>query len=331
MRNLPIRFCGRAIRAAALRGLRAGVLVASQLGAASAGGQVVPLKQVSKIVSHARRELIENSAAAMSAKQPGIFFTINDSNNEPLLFAMDTTGADRGVWRVLGSTNVDWESAAIGPCGLAANAGRPAPGVPSCVYIGDTGDNKAKHSTRRIYRVEEPTALAAGASGALRPERITYVYTDGPHDVEAMYAAPNGDIYLITKRPLADLGSQRRRPALVFRLPAAAWSLPGTSIARLVDSLPIVPGSQLGDLVTDASLSHDGRHLAVRTYAQVYLFGTDSLTGAINHAVPPRVCDLVKLHERHGEGVTWADDRGRLLFTSEGLGSPIHLGDCPLP
>ena len=64
----------------------------------------------------ARPQLVESSAAAQSFTQPGVLFTINDSGNDPLLFALDTSGADRGVWRVHGATNVDWEAASVGPC-----------------------------------------------------------------------------------------------------------------------------------------------------------------------------------------------------------------------
>jgi hypothetical protein len=102
-------------------------------------------------------------------------------------------------------------------------------------------------------------------------------------------------------------------------------------VAQLVDSLPIVPGSMPLRLITDASLSPDGRHLAVRTYGQVFVFATDSLIGAINHAVRPSVCDIVSLGEPQGEGVTWANANGRLVFTSEGRRAPLHLGDCPIP
>ena len=52
---------------------------------------------VRAITVHARRDLLENSAAVMSRAQPGIVFTINDSGNEPFLFALDTTGSDRGA------------------------------------------------------------------------------------------------------------------------------------------------------------------------------------------------------------------------------------------
>ena len=37
---------------------------------------------------HARQDLVENSAAAQSFEQRGVIFTINDSGNDPLLFAL---------------------------------------------------------------------------------------------------------------------------------------------------------------------------------------------------------------------------------------------------
>ena len=277
-----------------------------------------PAKSVT-IPLHAPRELRENSAAAMSVAQAGVFFTINDSGNDPLLFALDTTGADRGVWRVLGARNVDWESAAIAHCGAGASQW--------CVFIGDTGDNDARYPSRDIYRVPEP--VANHTRGAVPAERLRYTYPDSPHDVEAMYVAPNGDVLLITKRPMSD-AVPRLRPALVFRLPAAAWGAKSV-VAERVDSLPIVPGSAVLRLITDASLSPDGRHLAVRTYAQTYIFATDPLTGRVNHAVPPAICNIASLGEPQGEGITWASNDGRLVFTSEGTTVPIHLANCPLP
>jgi hypothetical protein len=281
---------------------------------------VVPTR-VSIVPAHAREELVENSAAAMSRRQPGVFFTINDSGNDPVLFAMDTTGADRGAWQVRGSTNVDWESASMGACG-------PPNAAADCVYIGDTGDNLAHHKSRTIYRVAEPAAT--GSTGVVVAEQLSYVYSDGPHDVEAMYVARNGDIFLITKRRLEN-GAGALRPALVFRLDPAEWSRHRQAVAQLVDSLSLVPGSAPLRLITDASLSPDGRHLAVRTYSQVYIYATDSLTGRVQRSVPPAVCNIVGLGEPQGEGVTWADARGRLVFTSEGQRQPVRIANCPVP
>jgi hypothetical protein len=283
------------------------------------------LTNVSAVLLRAPRSLDENSSISMSVRQPGVFFSINDSGNDAILFALDTTGADRGTWRVLGSTNVDWEATAVGPC-------EPG-GAPSCVYIGDTGDNDAMRSSRTIYRVAEPDALPVGSRakhGGVSAEALQYRYQDRPHDVEAMYVPPNGDIVLITKRPIIVRRGQYR-DALVFRLSSSLWRAKGVAVAALVDSLPIVPGSAPFRLITDAALSPDAKHLAVRTYSQVYIFATDSLTGAVKHDIAPSVCDVTSLNEYQGEGVSWANNEGRLVFTSEGRRTPLHLANCPLP
>ena len=282
---------------------------------------VVPTESLIRL--QARPQLVENSAAALSHTQPGVFFTINDSGNDPLLFALDTTGADRGVWRVHGASNVDWESASVGPCSATAGTG-------DCVYIGDTGDNSASRTSLVIYRVREPATLLPGQTGNVDAEALRYRYADGPHDVEAMYVAPNGDTYLVTKRLLQDARG-RPRPALVFLLPADAWGHADLYTATIVDSLPIAPGSAPLRLITDAALAPDGRVLAVRTYAQVFTFATDSATGRVRHDVTPSVCNIVATNIWPGEGITWFGHSDRLLLTSEGRKSPMQVVNCPMP
>lgn len=278
---------------------------------------------VSPVSSRAPADLVENSGAAMSRSQPGVFFTINDSGNEPWLFALDTTNGDRGRWRVDGAVNVDWESVAPGPC-------RPDDPAADCVYIGDTGDNAESDPDHTIYRVREPRALSARSAGSVPMQALHYRYADGPHDVEAIYVSPDGAIWFVTKRPRA-ASAGTLRPALVFRLPPEAWDASVVAVAPLADSLPIVPGSAIGRQITDAALAPDARHLAVRTYAQVYIYATDSVTGAVDHAVPAAVCNVAGLRERQGEGITWLDARGRLVLTSEGRYAPLFIVNCPLP
>ncbi len=252
----------------------------------------------------------------MSREQPGLIYTIDDSGNEPTLFAFDTTGADRGTWPVANATNLDWEAIATAPCGAQ-----------SCVYIGDVGDNREVKTEHRIYRVVEPKSPRE----SVRAEVLQYTYPDGAHDVEAMYVTPAADIYFVTKRPLArGAGSDRLRPALVYALPSTAWKSGGRAEALLVDSLPIVPGAQPLMLITDASLSPDGKRLAVRTYTQSYIFPTDSATGRVDHGAKYIVCDVAPLGESQGEGVAWIG-AGRLAFTSEGKKQPLRLATCPMP
>lgn len=323
--NLPSRRAGRALLSALALGLGACDQFAVERHRSQAGGYAgtdsmgVAVRDIATIALRGTARLDENSAVAMSRARRGVLFSLNDSGNEPLIFAFDSAGDSRGVWRVANATNVDWESLSVGAaCGdVAAN---------ECLYIGDTGDNNARRAFRVVYRAPTPNE----STGSLDAARLEYVYSDGPHDVEAMYVAPNGDVVLITKRPLVDR-SAILRPALVFALPARAWNEHRRATAELVDSLPIVPGSAPLRAITDAALSPDGRHLAVRTYAQTYIFRTDSATGRVDHRVAPAVCNIVPLNEAQGEGVTWVDDAGRLAFTSEGKRSPLHFGTCPLP
>jgi hypothetical protein len=204
----PVR-AARWVAACAL----AGACAAESRAERKEGGSA--LADIVTVAVRSRPELIENSAAVMSEQYPGVLYSINDSGNEPLLFALDTTGHDRGVWRVAGARDIDWESASMGPC-----ANDPAP---RCLYIGDTGDNTSTHPSRVIYRVSEPAPKDSAFTGSLTPDSVAYVYPDGRHDVEAMYVAPNGDMYLITKRALRTrLGSLRA--ALLFRIPVTAWT-----------------------------------------------------------------------------------------------------------
>lgn len=277
-----------------------------------------------------RDELRESSGVASSRTQPGLLFTINDSGHDPVLYATDSTGADRGAWRVTGATNDDWEAIAVGPCSESDRPDAARDVIQQCVYIGETGDNAARKSTRSIYRVPEPTAEPGGSFGATPAAvRLQYNYPDDPQDVEAIYVGPTGDVVLISKRPAQD-ATGRLRPARVYRLPAAAWRGPTPATAELVDSLPIVPGSAPWRTITDAALAPDNRHVAVRTYTQIFVFAADPVTGQIVTSTPPTICNVAAFGVV-GEGVAWSDISGELVLTSEGKGAPVHRVRCPLP
>jgi hypothetical protein len=153
-----------------------------------------------------------------------------------------------GRVRVTGAANVDWEAIARGPCGPPPPGG-PPPGDSSrrtpageCLWIGDVGDNPAAgygpgapRADVTLYRVPEPLGAlagppaprraraAVGLPAATAPAAALRVrYADGPHDVEAMAVLPDGDAWLITKHP-SRRADGSRRPALVYRVDAAAW------------------------------------------------------------------------------------------------------------
>lgn len=262
--------------------------------------------------------LRESSGAARGWVNPELIWTHNDSGNDALIFAIDTTGAVRAVLTVAGARNRDWEAIAAGPCGDEA-----------CLYLGDVGDNTARRRDVMLYRILEPD-LRALRQDRERPPIETVRIRDsvrvqlerGPRDIEAMVLAADGDVALISK-------GWRERP-LVFRVSGSGWET-GSARAVVVDSLPIRTGVLHGQLITDAALSPDLGTLAVRSYTHVFLFRSRDPDAAWLPNEPAVACDI-RGREPQGEGLTWWDEA--LLLTSErpaGQQAPIHLLRCDAP
>jgi hypothetical protein len=234
------------------------------------------------------QRLTESSALATSATQKDILWTLNDSDNPAELFAIDTLGRDRGVVRVEGAENVDWEAMARAHCGNA-----------DCLYVADVGDNRERRTSVRIYRIREPLA---GSDSVARPNAIlTVTYPDKPHNVEAILVTAAQDVYLITK-------TSAEGP-IVFRVPGSAWSRTDVQAQR-IQTLSI-PSNQAGSFqVTDASLREDGL-VAVRTYRYIYFFRFEGTR--FTPVSDGFRCDARGL-ELQGEGIAWLN--GDTLATS---------------
>lgn len=286
------------------------ILVAGPAAAQATWTAEPPLKMV-LLGTFKDSTLTEASAAAASRTQPGVIWTLNDSGNPSWVYAVDTTGTTLGIYRVLGSSNFDWETLTVSPC--------PAG---SCLVVADIGDNPETRPSVILYRVPEPRVPATptaelGATATADTLRIQY--PDGPHDVEAIYADADANLFLVSKG--------RTQGIRLYRLPASAWGGPMPAVPQLVDSLPIDPDISVGRWVTDAALSPDGTRVAIRTYSSVYFFRVGAEGGLTPDA--GRECHF-GIVEPQGEGVTWLD-RQRLLLTSESSStSPgtLYLLEC---
>jgi len=253
--------------------------------------------------------LRESSGVARSHRIPGVLYSINDSGNGPEIFALDSTGAALGRWTLPALENRDWEAIASGPC----PTGR-------CLFIGDLGDNLERRQHVTIYRVAEPETLAAfrgkPVARADETDSIRFRYPGGPRDAEAMWVDGDGAPNVVSKG--------RSGKIALYRVPPR-FGAKKVQLAERVQVLPITPQPALGQWVTDAALSPDGRRVAVRTYTMLYIFVV-SPSGRLER---PTRCGLAGL-EPQGEGVTWLDDR-RLFLTSEsskGNPAPVHVVRC---
>jgi hypothetical protein len=245
--------------------------------------------------------LREASGAAPSKANPGIIWTVQDSDNPPDLIAMDTLGSFRGLVHVPGARNVDWEDVAVGPCRDR-----------TCVYIADTGDNDERRTEVQIYRFVEPELPPSGSATVPPPmiarevETLHVRYPDGAHDVEAMGVTPTGTILLVTKG--------RSGGIRAFRLARTQWNAEGQVSAELLDSLPLVASAATGNLVTGLAVAPDGREVMLRTYRDLFPFELDR-SGHLQPNPSRRACDILGL-EPQGEGVGYLDS-SRLVLTSE--------------
>jgi hypothetical protein len=251
----------------------------------------------------------EASGIATSVVDSGVVYVQNDSSDSARFFALDIhTGRTVAAYTVPNATNIDWEDMAVA---------RDRRGVPS-VWLADIGDNDARRTEVRIYRVDEPRGPAAG-----QPEVWRLRYPDGPHDAESLAVAPGGAVFIVTK---SLLGS-----SAVYGVPARPA---GVQTLRKIGEIRFAfTGTRGGPNVvgqltaTGAAFSRDGTLLAVRTYTDAYLWRVvGGNVAAALHTAPVRVA---LPPQPQGEGITV--DGSRLLVDSEGRRSAVYAVPLPHP
>ncbi|ONK13598.1 hypothetical protein [Streptomyces sp. MP131-18] len=278
-------------RRAAVGGLACVLLAAAPVAFAAAPAEAPPAFTISD------PRITESSGLAASRLHSGVYWTHNDQDVAPNLYAIDgDTGETLATITLSGATGRDLEAISLGPDGA--------------LYVGDIGDNyDGEWPEVWIYRLPEPEQLA---DATVTPAVYRATYSDGPRDAEALMVHPEtGRVYLVSKKQ--DGG-------------AALYAGP----AELSETEPNVFERQTDiDLwVTDGAFSPDGTRLLLRGYftARMYRFA-DGVPEPIERRVIPPV-------QRQGESVTFTPDGRTLMFGTEGEGSqvePVELSGDLLP
>jgi hypothetical protein len=250
--------------------------------------------------------LAEASGAAWSPTRPGAFWSHNDSGGDPELFLVGANGQNEGRVRLQGARMDDWEDIAMGPCASG-----------QCLYVADIGDNgRKKEEAINLLVLPEP---GAGARTAGVTTYSTGFPDDHGRDAEALFALPDGRIFLITKG--------NRDPIEIYQWPTPL--VDGAPLRRIRELAP--EPDQTGDRVTGASASPDGRFVAVRSYAVLSVFRTADLLEGRPAAL---TLDLAPLGEGQGEGVALANDGTVVLVSESGsrhVPGTAALLRCTLP
>jgi hypothetical protein len=255
--------------------------------------------------------IVESSGLAASRTMPGVYWTHNDSGDGPFIYAFDGGGESRGVFRVAGAINRDWEDMAVGP--------GPQPSQ-SYLYIGDIGDNSETRSEVVVYRVAEPALTTADkTSSQTRPrttqavEAIRLRYPDGKHDAEALLVHPSsGNLYIVTKALLAR--------AAVYEV-AAPLSVGKVITMRRLGEIRVP--SLFGGVITAGSISPDGRRVALCDYFQGYELVLPPASSSFNDIWKQKITVFDLGQRKQGEGIAYRSDGRALLATSEGKFSTL--------
>ncbi|WP_189528556.1 WD40 repeat domain-containing protein [Streptomyces sindenensis] len=265
-------------------GTRAAALAAALLLLSGAGPAVADDGRPDRDFTIEDPRITESSGLAASRAHPGVYWTHNDSDDGPYVFAVDSrTGKTLATITMRGVGEPrDVEGISIGPDGD--------------LYVGDIGDNlDGTWSHVWIYRFPEPKQLRDATVDAVQYD---VKYADGARNAEALMVHPKtGRVYIASKNE--DGGGLYEGPA---ELTAG-----GVNTFRRVDEVP---------WVTDGAFSPDGKRLVLRSYfsAREYAFENGRLGEDRSIAAP---------FQRQAESVTYTADGSALMFGSEGARSDV--------
>ncbi|MEM8707163.1 MAG: hypothetical protein AAGE98_11950 [Actinomycetota bacterium] len=217
--------------------------------------------------------LPETSGVVYSRTVEGRLYAHNDSGNLPRLYGIGPTSAVDNVWTV-DAALLDWEDIAI--------AG-------STLYFADTGDNLHIRPTVRVIASPEPDGSGATLDDL---DVWSFTYAEGRLDTEALLVDVDA-----TEAVLISKGIDF--PAGLYVLPLDE-SGDGATLERAADF-------DIGESISAADLSADGRVVAVRTPTRILLF--DRADGAsLVDALAGEPCETASAPERQGEAIALHPD-----------------------
>ena len=252
-----------------------------------------------------RKSVPECSALVASRRDPKVFWTLSDSGSPARIVPIRAGGQpvlSSGGVDVTGASNLDWEAL------VADDAGN--------LVIADVGNNLSRRRELHLYVIPEPAPGSTATMPARLhrfawPDQTQFPDPDQRHDCEAAFAY-RGKVHLLTKH---------RRDTLTELWRADLSSTSDRAYLTQVAAL------DARGMVTDASVSPDGKWLAVLTYRVLWVF---DLSGQPENPLSgPAHCRALAPPAAHWqlEGCAWIDDATLLLGSEEGALFRVPLAE----
>jgi len=199
--------------------------------------------------------ITESSGLAISVKHDDLAYTINDSGNAPIVFAIKiSTGAVVGTTTITENTPIDTEAIAIDGDGV--------------LWVADTGDNQERRTDVALYALPEPGT----GDHSVAATRYPLTYPGGPADVETLLINPRtGAKGVVTKGLFA----------------GELLALPSKLVADR-PNLAKDTGHEMPAVVTDGVMSANGRYALLRTYSNVHLYDAKTWKSIRSAETPPQ-------------------------------------------
>ncbi len=264
------------------------------------GFETIPYGPPRKLAELEDQRIDESSGMACSHRRPDLFWTHNDSGDEPRVYAFNGQGRNLGAVWLKDVFSYDWEDIAS-----FTRGGKPH------LLLGDTGNNGLGADVQMLHLVEEP-AIDAGQGGAIRDfpvlQTIHFRFEDAHRDCEGLAVDPTSNtILLVTKE---------RAP----RCHVYAMDWPEDDATR------VFPARHIAELAIPAAtaldVSPDGRRAIVLTYSDAHEYHrgpNEDWSAAF-----ARTGRLVRMPRRaQGESICYGPDGKTLYLTSEQRPTPL--------
>lgn len=244
-------------------------------------------------------DMKEASGIAASIRNPGMWWIINDSGYEPIVYLVDSTGQAQAHYRVDGVKNRDWEDLAVRTHPITGQAE---------LLIAEIGDNRAVYPQKHIYVIDEPqfsTPNLGMDPPLVQPRSYSYVYPDGNRDAETLMVDPLSQAWIIVSKREEQVRVYQFNPEYITGLDSYYTNSEGERLqSTQVDTLRYLLTLSFGAAVA-GDISPDGMEVLIKNYDQVFYWKRVSASQSLTELLTRNPALQPYTPEAQGESIAF--------------------------